>query len=86
MAICEFCVHRQGEGRCQFGLRIPSRMSCREFTPGIEKFCANPDDFVDSAQILHMAKYFGMKGTEMKKISVMVSQKADPGLTSPGKK
>jgi len=52
-------------------LKIPKGMSCREFYPGLQKFCANPNDFVDSRQVLEMAKFFGIKGTELKKIKLM---------------
>ena len=83
MAICEFCLQRQDDNQCRLGLRIPSRMSCREFAPGIEKFCANPNDFVDPTQIIQMASYFGVKGTELKKIKLMASQAANLRLAIP---
>ena len=53
------------------GLNIPKAMSCREFGPGIEKFCANPSDFVSPSQIIQMATYFGFKKAELKKIKLM---------------
>jgi hypothetical protein len=74
MLICEFCVQYLPSGECGLGLRIPKRMSCREFEPGIEKFCSNPSDFVNTGQILQMANYFGIKGTELKKITVMAER------------
>ncbi|HYL98874.1 MAG TPA: hypothetical protein VEZ90_07955 [Blastocatellia bacterium] len=43
-------------------------MSCRHFEPGIEKFCSDPTDFVSAGQILQMATFFGLKGTEMRKV------------------
>jgi len=49
-------------------------MSCREFEPGIEKFCSNPGDFVGTGQILQMATFFGIKGTELKKITIMAER------------
>jgi hypothetical protein len=49
-------------------------MSCREFNPGIESFCANPNDFVNPAQIVQMAAYFGIKGAELKKVKLMAAQ------------
>jgi len=49
-------------------------MSCREFEPGIEKFCSNPADFVGTSQILQMATYFGIKGSELKKITLMAER------------
>jgi len=44
-----------------------------EFGPTLEKFCSNPNDFVDPKQILQMATYFGIKGPELKKIKVMAA-------------
>jgi len=60
------------------GLNIPKGMSCREFAPGIEKFCSNPNDFVSSSQITQMATFFGFKKAELKKIKLM----ADAAETS----
>jgi len=71
MIVCEFCVHYLRDSECQLGLKIPKGMSCREFGPGIDKFCANPKDFVSSHQIIQMARYFGFKGTELKKLQLM---------------
>lgn len=73
MVICEFCIQFRADGRCAFGLRIPKAMSCREFQPGIEKFCSDPADFVSAGQILQMANYFGVKGTELKKVTAMAT-------------
>jgi hypothetical protein len=53
------------------GLNIPKGMSCREFGPGIEKFCSNPNDFVSPSQIVQMATFFGFKKAELKKIKLM---------------
>jgi hypothetical protein len=53
------------------GLNIPKGMSCREFSPGIEKFCSNPSDFVSPSQIIQMATFFGFKKAELKKIRLM---------------
>jgi hypothetical protein len=49
-------------------------MTCREFGPALEKFCADPKDFVDPKQILQMATYFGIKGPELKKIRAMAEE------------
>jgi hypothetical protein len=46
-------------------------MRCREFHPGIEKFCANPADFVSPHQIVEMARFFGLNGTELKKVKIV---------------
>jgi hypothetical protein len=45
-------------------------MTCREFAPGVEKFCSNPSDFVSPDQIVQMAVYFGIKGIELKKVKL----------------
>jgi hypothetical protein len=46
-------------------------MGCREFDPGIEKFCSDPKDFKNAGQIIEMATFFGIKGTELKKIKTI---------------
>jgi hypothetical protein len=74
MIICELCLHHELDGSCRLGLKIPKRMSCRDFAPGIERFCSNPTDFVSSNQVVQMATYFGMKGTELKKVKVMAAR------------
>jgi hypothetical protein len=74
MIVCEFCLNYQQDGECRLGLKIPKGMSCREFGPGIEKFCSNPGDFVNPNQIIQMATYFGMKGTELKKVKLMATR------------
>jgi hypothetical protein len=48
-------------------------MGCREFTPGMERFCADPKDFVSPQQILEMAAFFGIKGVELKKVKRMAA-------------
>jgi hypothetical protein len=78
MIICDFCVQYTQNGECSFGLRIPKRMGCREFDPGIDKFCANPDDFVSPNQIIQMATFFGIKGTELKKVKAIAMRAATP--------
>jgi hypothetical protein len=75
MKICEFCLHFQSDERCALGLKLPKTMSCREFAPGIEKFFANPTDYVSHNQIIQMAIYFGVKGSELKKVKVMANRK-----------
>ena len=49
-------------------------MGCREFDPGIDKFCSNPNDFVSPNQIIQMATFFGIKGTELKKVKAIATQ------------
>lgn len=74
MIVCEFCSHYRQDGQCGLGLNIPKGMSCHEFGPGIEKFCSDPKDFVSPNQIVQMAKYFGIKGTELKKVKFMADR------------
>ena len=73
MLVCEFCLQYKQSGECALGLKIPKSMTSREFGPTLEKFCSNPNDFVDPKQILQMATYFGIKGPELKKIKVMAA-------------
>ena len=51
-------------------MNIPKTMRCREFAPGMEKFCANPADFAGPGQILEMARFFGLNGKELKKVKI----------------
>jgi hypothetical protein len=74
MIICEFCLQRKEDGACALGLKLPVRIGCREFDPGIEKFCANPSDFKGASQIIQMATFFEFKGKELKKIKEIAMQ------------
>gem|GEM_PF-313682 len=74
MIICDFCLQYQDDGKCRFGHNIPKHMGCRDFDPGMEKFCAKPSDFVNAGQIIQMAAYFGIKGTELKKVKLIATQ------------
>ncbi len=74
MIVCEFCLSFTSQGECLLGLKIPKAMSCREFGPGIEKFCADPKDFVGPNQIIQMATFFGFRKTELKKVRSMAEQ------------
>jgi hypothetical protein len=49
-------------------------MSCQDFGPTMEKFCSDPKDFVNERQIIEMATFFGMKGTELQKVKIMASR------------
>ena len=73
MTICEFCLHHSN-GSCRIGLNIPKTMRCREFAPGMEKFCSDPADFVSPAQIVEMARFFGMDKTEIRKVKVIAER------------
>lgn len=74
MLICEFCLHYRQDGKCELGLNTPKTMSCREFSPSLAGFCSNPNDFVSSRQITTMAAFFGLKGTELKKVKLMAAR------------
>jgi len=71
MIVCDFCVHHIQDGDCRLAIKTPKGMSCREFNPGIEKFCSDPADFVSQQQIVQMARFFGFQRTELKKITAM---------------
>lgn len=75
MIICDFCLHYSQEGACRIGLNIPKTMKCREFAPGIDKFCAKPTDFVSPTQIIDMAKFFGIERTELKKVKIIAERR-----------
>jgi hypothetical protein len=77
MNICEFCLQYQSDGKCGYGLSIPPRMNCPQFDPGINKFCADPKDFVSSRQIIQMATFFEIKGRELKKIKHIAALEED---------
>jgi hypothetical protein len=83
MIICELCLLYERDGECRLDLKIPKGMSCREFLPGMEKFCSNPSDFVNSRQVVHMATYFGMKGPELKKVKMMAASEESVRLKIP---
>jgi len=76
MTICEFCLHQSTDGRCGLGINIPKTMRCREFEPTMEKFCANPADFVSPNQIVEMARFFGFDRTELKKVKIVAERRA----------
>ena len=73
MTVCEFCEHYQ-RGECRLGLKLPKKMACAEFLPGIDQFCSDPKDFVNSSQIIQMASYFGFQKMELKKIKLMATR------------
>lgn len=75
MIICDFCIHHSQESACRLGLNIPKTMKCREFAPGIDRFCANPTDFVSPNQIVEMAKFFGLERTELKKVKIIAERR-----------
>ena len=48
----------------------------------MEKFCADPKDFVDQNQIVKMATFFGFQRTELKKIKIMAAGEESRSLTA----
>jgi hypothetical protein len=75
MNICEFCLAKTPDDLCRFGLKMPKTMRCREFAPGIDRFCAEPADFVSPNQIVEMAMFFGLQKTELKKVKVLAEKR-----------
>ena len=71
MKLCEFCVLQQADGRCSRDRRIPQKMRCVEFTPGLERFFATPADYAGREQLRQMAVYFGFAGIELKRVLAM---------------
>ena len=74
MIVCDFCKYYRQDGQCHLDIKIPKGMTCRVFAPSLEKFCSEPKDFVSHAQIVQMATFFGMKGSELKKVNLMASR------------
>lgn len=74
MIVCDFCKQYQADGSCRLGLNIPKGMGCRGFDPSMERFCSDPKDFVSPTQIVQMATFFGLKGRELKRVSLMVAR------------
>ena len=83
MKVCEFCLHYKLDGECGLGLKIPKTMSCREFGPGINKFFSDPSDYVSPNQVVQMATYFGIKGSELKKVKLMAAREESARLEVP---
>jgi hypothetical protein len=74
MTACEFCTQYTSGGECRLELKLAKGMGCREFVPNIGSFCSNPKDFDSPAQIVQMATFFGLKGTELKKVKLMAAR------------
>jgi len=73
LSICEFCEEYQ-VGLCRLNLRLPKTMSCHQFAPTLTGFCSEAADFVSPRQIVEMATYFGMKGSELRKVKAMAAR------------
>jgi len=76
MIVCDFCLLHSRESGCRLGLNIPKTMKCREFAPGIDRFCDKPADFVVPNQIIEMAKFFGLERTELRKVRIIAESRA----------
>jgi hypothetical protein len=49
-------------------------MSCHQFAPTLAGFCSEAADFVNPRQIVEMATYFGIKGSELRKVKAMAAR------------
>jgi len=74
LKVCDFCKQYGEDGSCRLGLNTPKAMGCRAFEPSLEKFCSERKDFVSAAQLVQMATFFGMKGSELKKVDLMAAR------------
>ena len=74
MTICEFCLHYSNES-CGIGMNLPKTMRCREFAPSLEKFFADPADFVSPNQMVEMARFFGIDKAELKKVRIIAERR-----------
>jgi hypothetical protein len=83
LKLCDFCAQYRQDGSCLLGRNIPKSMGCHEFEPSLERFCSDPKDFVGLAQIVQMATFFGIKGSELKKVNLMArrEERATSSLT-----
>jgi hypothetical protein len=79
MTICEFCLHFSN-GSCGVGMNLPKTMRCREFSPGVEKFFADPADFVSPNQMVEMARFFGIDKAELKKVRIIAERRVQPDV------
>ncbi len=71
MILCELCKLQATDKSCSLALKIPEKMRCPDFTPGIERFCATPEDYPRKDQAYQMALFFGLKGKELKRVQAM---------------
>ena len=78
MTLCEFCVLQQPDARCSRGHRIPKKMKCVDFTPGIERFFSTPGDYTGREQLKQMASFFGLTGKELKRVLALSETRTTP--------
>ena len=81
MKLCEFCIHQNADGSCAAGHRLPQKMRCVDFTPGIERFCATPADYTGRAQLKQMAVFFGLAGKELQRVLALGSKEISKPAT-----
>ena len=72
--LCEFCTERASDATCRLGRPAPRGMGCRDFAPEMAEFFTNPSDFIGVHQVVQMATFFGLRGTEMKKVKLMATR------------
>jgi hypothetical protein len=58
-------------------------MRCVDFTPGIERFCSTPADYVGQEQLKQMALFFGLAGKELKRVLEMSEATGRSGTVEP---
>lgn len=71
MILCELCKLQAIDQTCSRGNTIPKSMRCADFSPGVERFCATPEDYKGKDQVYQMARFFGLKGRELKRVQTM---------------
>lgn len=71
MLLCELCTLQAPDQKCSWGNNLPKNMRCADFKPGIERFCATPEEYTGKQQVYQMAIFFGLKGRELKRVQAM---------------
>lgn len=74
MTLCEFCQLQQKQGGCELGHQPPKKMRCRDFQPGFVRFFGDRADFTGRGQVEQMARFFGLTGSELKKVLTMADR------------
>jgi hypothetical protein len=49
-------------------------MRCRDFQPGFVRFFGDRADFTGRGQVEQMARFFGLTGSELKKVLTMADR------------
>lgn len=71
MHLCELCTLQALDKNCSWGNTLPKKMKCPDFKPGVERFCATPEEYTGKTQVYEMAVFFGLKGRELKRVQTM---------------